>query len=107
MVRSMFVFTAMLIALSGFARASPVAPDVKPKVEPRKAVEGGIRAWYAGMGAPNEEDRLKALEQVLPDKKTIETLFPKHAEKVWPLIEADNQKLRDLVGPLTKQITRH
>ena len=38
-----------------------------------------------------KEDQVQALRKILPAKEDVETLFPAHAEKLWPRMEAGFQ----------------
>jgi hypothetical protein len=75
---------AVLAAAIASTRSSTRAADPNPKSAAKGTVgvEDAYRAWHKGMTSGKEEDKEKALRDILPRKKDIEHLFPKQAEKL-------------------------
>jgi uncharacterized protein (TIGR03067 family) len=74
------------------------------KDEPKPSLEEVYRALHKGLTSEKKEEREKALKAVLPTKKDVETLFPKHAEKYWPLFEEENKYVLDHTDEIAKAI---
>lgn len=96
---------SMLLA-AGSTCAAPVVPDAK-RPEPREAVEQAVREQYTAIASPKEADRVAAVKAMLPTKKDVDTLFPKHAERLWPLFERYNERRLMHVAEIAKELTRH
>ena len=61
-------------------------------VEYQPTLEATLQDWQKGCASDKKEEREKTVRSMLPEKKDIETLFPKHVEKLWPVVE---RKVRD------------
>jgi hypothetical protein len=99
------VITAALAALPGTVTVAADTKGAKQK-DPAKLVEDAIRAEYAGMASPKKEEQVKALRRILPAKMDIEVLFPKQAEKLWPLVEKANQRYLDHISDIVREVTK-
>src|SRR5260370_34439581 len=62
----------------------------KPK---QPTLEKAILAFNQKMLSKEKKQQEEALRFLLPTKKDLETLFPKHAEKLWPDLDKYNQYL--------------
>ena len=69
-------------------------------------LEQAFRAWHKGLSSKEKQEQIDALRSMLPAKKDIEYLFPKHADKLWPQMEKANQLLVDNVGKLAAEFTK-
>src|SRR5262249_51736161 len=72
----------------------------------KQTLEDAIRALHKGMASATREEREKALKAILPAKKDITVLFPKHADKLWPAFEKYNQFFLGHLEGLAKELTR-
>ena len=81
-----------------------IAAGGDPKAKP--TLEQAIRQFHDGLASKKKEDREKTLRSVLPNKKDVETLFPKHAAKLWPLWEKGNDFLLENVDNIAREVTR-
>lgn len=80
-------------ALAGDAKAKPT-------------LEEAVRAWHKGMASKNKEDREKTLRAMIPNQKDIERLFPKHAEKLKPILAKGTQPLVENVDKIAAEMTK-
>jgi hypothetical protein len=58
------------------------------------------------MSSNKKEDREKTLRSMLPNQKDMEYLFPKHADKIKPLLAKGTAELLEHVDDIAKEITR-
>lgn len=65
---------AVLLGVAGLAVAEP---------QPKPSLEEAYRGWYKEFSSTKKEDWEKTLRSMMPEKKDVEYLFPKHAEKLW------------------------
>jgi hypothetical protein len=92
----------MLIPLALEIRPSPAfGGENKPM-----SLEETFRGWHKGFSSGKKEDWEKTFHSMYPTKKDLEYLFPRHAEKMWPVLEQDFQeKLKGLLKNGDKEIT--
>lgn len=80
--------------------------DEKPLSDRKVEVEKAVRTLYTGIASTKKEEQIESLKRILPAKKDIETLFPKHAEKLWPLFEDDNKRRLEHVAEIAGEMSR-
>lgn len=73
----------------GSVRGGPAAGPGRP----RPAPEDAYRAFHDGVTSGKKEEQEKALKAILPTRKDVEYLFPRDADKLWPVVEAGNEFL--------------
>lgn len=102
-------FLIFAVALScGFAASIPIQQslgDAKQKPKAKLSLDEAYRNWHQGFSSKDKADREKALQSMLPTKKDVEYLFPKHAEKLWPKWVMGNQFLMDNVDKIAAEVT--
>ena len=89
--RFLFFFGESKFVFRDFVALLLLAPDCGlpcAKVEPAKggtqqSLETTYTKWTKELSSNNKVDRVKTLESMLPQKKDVEYLFPKYADKVW------------------------
>ena len=96
---------AFLLILTVFALAADDGPAKQ------EGSEAGLRtvltAYYARMASDKPEDPVNALKSILPGKEDIEALFPKHAEKLWPMMEQYVKMMMEHVSDVAKEVKSH
>jgi hypothetical protein len=96
----------LLLAVCFSAHAVRADEPKKPLPDPKPSLDEAFREWHKGLTSAKEEDRVKALNSMLPTKKDIEALFPKQAEKAWPLIEMMNKHWLEHIDDVAKDMAR-
>jgi hypothetical protein len=69
-------------------------------------LEEAIRQWHKGMTSKKKEDREKSLRSMLPNQKDIDYLFPKHGEKLKPILAKGTAELLEHVEEIAKEMTK-
>ena len=57
------------------------------------------------MRNPSVEERQQAILEILPNKADLQVLFPKEADKIWPLMEKYRQGMQANIAVVTKVLT--
>lgn len=78
----------------------------KPAPEPKPSLEDAYRAWYKGFASARKEDREQAIRSMMPTRKDIAYLFPKHVDKLWPKFEKGIQFAVANVDRLARHFTQ-
>ena len=74
--------------------------------KPKLTLEEAYRDWHKGFGSKNKEDREKTLRSMLPNQKDIESLFPKHADQLKPIIAGGTELLVENVDKIAAEVTK-
>lgn len=61
------------------------------------------RKWHAGLSSANKEDQEKALRQMSPNKDDVVYMFPKASDKLWPLLEKNNELMLRNLDKIAKE----
>ena len=77
-----------------------------PEPAPKQTVQDAYLQMHKEMASGNKEKQSKALKAMMPTKKDLEYLFPKHADKLWPGYEEENKSILKSVDMVAKEITR-
>jgi len=96
-------FGGVLLALSLIC---PIPRSQGAADTPKPTLAEAFRKFDKGLTSENKEERVNALRSMLPGKKDIAYLFPKHVDKLWPKFEENNRFLVENVDRFAKQITR-
>jgi hypothetical protein len=96
------VSLALLTCLSNTATWQADKPGSTGKPPPK--AEAAIAAFFRGLTSDKKADQVKALDSVLPNKKDVETLFPRQEARLWPLFDASNKHVLEHVDEVAKQI---
>jgi hypothetical protein len=91
------------LALQGRGHAEEKA-DSKKSEDGLKTV---IRDLYKGAASDKKDERTNAIRAVLPNKKDIETLFPQHAAKLWPMFDEGHKEMLRHLDQVVNELTRH
>ena len=73
----------------------------------KESLELAIRGLHQGMAAEKSEDRVKALQAVLPKKEDVQALLGAHEEKIWPRMEAGQAEMLRNIDKVSEELTRH
>src|SRR5439155_7807574 len=74
--------------------------------EPKADLETAFREWDKGLSSANNEEQVKAMRAMLPNKDDIAYLFPKHVDKLWSNFEKGNRFLEKNVEKIAMEFTR-
>ncbi len=76
------------------------------KSKSKPTLEQAYRQWHKGLSSEEKAEREKALRSILPNQKDVEYLFPKHADKLWPLWAKGNEFLVENVDKIAAEVTK-
>ena len=103
-----FVFAGFLFiglaSVSVWPLSCANAEESKAKKESRQSLDDAYRSWHKSLSSMKKEEREKALRAMLPTKADVAHLFPKQADKLWPMFEQENQRLLKNVDKAAKEI---
>ena len=97
---------AVPVTQGDFQRSGQRAVGATGDAKPKPTLEEAYRQWHRGFTSKKKEDREKTLRSMLASQKDVECLFPKHAEKLWPLWAKGNEFLLENVDKIADEVTK-
>lgn len=74
--------------------------------KPKPSLDETIRAFYKRMKSESPEEQIKALKAILPARKDIEVLFPKHVDAVWSQLETVFKEMEATIGDIARDLLK-
>jgi len=96
-----------VLSLFVFALASPAQTVGKPTEPPTPKLEDAFAAFHKGISSDKPDERSTALKGILFDKKDVEALVPKHAERLWKVMGPGREEYLKHVDDIAKEMTKH
>jgi hypothetical protein len=102
------MFLRISLAISTCLCALAYSLECVDAVETKKqpTLEEAYRKWHSGLAAKEKADREKSLRSMLANQEDVKYLFPKHADKLWPLWAKGNEFLVENVDQIAKEVSR-